>query len=116
MTIDAIFAQVSCRDLAASTEWFATLFGRQPDATPMDHLAEWRRPGAGLQLFEAAEHAGHAGHATLTLIVDDVATERERLAEAGLEPGEVETADYTSIARMRDPDGNLIVLAQPNQR
>jgi hypothetical protein len=72
----------------------------------MEHLAEWHQPGAGLQLFEAPEHAGHS-----TLIVDNVAAERERLAKVGLAPGEVEEADYTSIARMRDPDGNLIVLA-----
>jgi len=37
--------------------------------------------------------------------------ERQRLADAGLKVGEIEkTKDYF-IMRMKDPDGNLVVLA-----
>jgi len=47
-------------------------------------------------------------------LVEDIRAERDRLAEAGLVTGEIEAADYTSIMRLRDPDGNLVVLAQPH--
>lgn len=113
MALTAIFAQLSCSRLEESIGWFTRLFGRDPDARPMAGLAEWHEgKSAGFQLFEATDHAGHG---TLTLIVSDIAGDRARLAEAGLEPGPVEAADYTSICRMHDPDGNLVVLAQPTR-
>jgi hypothetical protein len=109
MTLRKIFAQLSCSDLAASTTWFTTLFGRKPDSTPMDHLAEWHHGSeAGFQLFQ---NSANAGKGTLTLIVEDLAQDRERLAS--LSPGEIERADYVNLIRLRDPDNNLVVLAEP---
>ena len=112
MPITRIFANLSCRDLAASTRWFAAVFGREPDRNPMTGLHEWDRGDAGLQLYEKPEDAGRG---TLTLIVDDIHDERRRLSDAGLAVTEIEPADYTTIMRLRDPDGNLVVLAQPNE-
>ncbi|QYF86318.1 VOC family protein [Brevundimonas sp. PAMC22021] len=111
MSIAKVYANLSCRDLNTSTRWFTALFGRDPDTAPMAGLHEWDCGSGGLQLYEKPEHAG-AG--TLTLIVDDIAAERARLDAAGLVVAEVEAADYTTIMRLRDPDGNLVVLAQPN--
>ena len=88
-------------------------FDRAPDATPMAGLAEWHhRGGAGLQLFENSEHAGYG---TLTLIVGDLRAEHVRLERAKLNPSPIEPATTTSLVRMNDPDGNLIVLAQPGK-
>ena len=112
MSLTAIYAQLSCTDLERSTEWFTLLFERKPDGTPMEGLAEWHHgEQAGFQLFEDANNAGRG---TLTLIVADLGAERSRLSEAGLLPGKVEEADYTTISRFRDPDDNLVVLAQPS--
>jgi hypothetical protein len=109
MTLRKIYAQLSCSDLASSTAWFQILFGRAPDATPMNHLAEWHHGGeAGFQLFENGENAGKG---TLTLIVDGLEQERTRLAS--LKPGEIERANYVNIFRLSDPDQNLVVLAEP---
>ena len=111
MALAKIYAHLSCTELERSVGWFTTLFGRAPDNRPMAGLAEWHhRDDAGLQLFQAADHAGHG---TLTLIVDGLADDRDRLAAAGLAPGEIETADYVVLIRLRDPDGNLVVLAEP---
>ena len=113
MAIDKIYAQLSCADLARSTLWFGRLFGRAPDARPMTGLVEWHHgDGAGLQLFE---DAAHAGHGTLTLIVRGLRGEQARLQRAELSPGEVEAADIVSLVRLRDPDGNLVVLAEPGR-
>ena len=113
MDLTAIYANVSCSGLGRSTAWFEALMGRSPDAAPMKGLVEWHhgREG-GLQLFE---NPAGAGHGTLTLIVGAVRDEHARLTEAGLAPGPVETADYTTIVRLRDPDSNLVVLAQPGR-
>jgi len=110
MAIEAIFAQVACTDLDASRGWYEALFGRAADAAPMKGLLEWHREGAGCQLFERPDAAGRT---TLTLIVSDIASERARLLEAGLAAGQVEGGDATSLVRLKDPDGNLVVLAEP---
>ena len=111
MAVQRIYAHLSCSDLAASLPWFEALFAREPDARPMDGLAEWHhRDAAGLQLFE---NPADAGRGTLTLIVEGLRDEHARLEKAGLRPGEVEAGDATSLVRLRDPDENLVVLAQP---
>ncbi len=113
MALDKIFAQLNCSDLTASEPWYETLFGRVPDARPMDGLIEWHHgDSAGLQLFENSEHAGHG---TLTLIVRKLREEHARLETGGLLPGDIEPATSTSIVRLRDIDGNLVVLAQPHE-
>ncbi len=111
MPIARLFAHLSCRDLAASEVWFTALFGRPPDARPMEGLAEWHEgAGAGLQLFE---DAGHAGRGTMTLIVTGLDDERGRLMARGIEGPSIEGGDPVRLLRLRDPDGNLVVLAEP---
>ncbi|QDT14814.1 VOC family protein [Alienimonas californiensis] len=111
MPLRRIFAHLSCSDPSASGAWFAALFNREPDARPMGSLQEWHHgDAAGLQLFE---NPADAGHGTLTLIVDGLPAERARLEAAGLNPGPIEPANYVRLIRLRDPDGNLVVLAEP---
>lgn len=114
MSIETIFANVSCSELERSIAWYKKLFGKPPARRPMAGLAEWQlTESAEMQLYEAKEHAGHS---TLTLGVMPIEPERERLAAAGLEPGPVESAEDFFIARLRDPDGNLVVLASARRR
>ena len=109
--IRTVLAQLCVRDLSVSDPWFEGLFGRSADLRPMPGLVEWRHgDAAGLQVFEAAENAGHG---VLTLIVEDLAGERARLVQAGLNPGPIEAATSVDLLRLKDPDGNLIVLAEP---
>jgi hypothetical protein len=109
MALDKIFAQLSCSDLTKSIGWFGTIFGREPDARPMDGLVEWHHANAGLQLFQGE----NAGRGTLTLIVSGLQDEHRRLSDAGLTPGAIESGNYVNLVRLRDPDNNLVVLAQP---
>ena len=109
MAIQTIFAHISCSDIAASEAWYAKLFGKPAGRRPMAGLVEWQfTDSAEVQLFEDAKNAGRG---TLTLGVLPLGEERRRLAEAGLNPGPIEEAEDFYILRMRDPDGNLIVLA-----
>lgn len=112
MAFKKMYAQLNCADLSVSQGWYEKFFGRSPDASPMIGLAEWHdAASAGLQLFENSEDAGHG---TLTIIVDGLDAEYARLSEAGLNPNDIEPATSTSLVRLNDPDGNLIVLAQPS--
>jgi predicted enzyme related to lactoylglutathione lyase len=54
-----------------------------------------------------------AGRGAIFLIVDDVAAERERLRDVGIVLGADIPGDYSTLAQVRDPDGNLITLATP---
>jgi hypothetical protein len=73
-------------------------------------MAAWHQNNqAAFQLFQDLKNAGHA---TMTLGVSDLNSERSGLAELKLQPGPVEEAGYVSIVRLRDPDQNLIVLAE----
>lgn len=111
MSIERIFAHVSCSDLDESAHWYEQLFARPADASPMDHLREWHEGDqAGLQLFEDSYKAGQS---TLTLIVTDAREDFLRLKEAGLNPGEVERGGGGHLVKLADPDGNLVVLAEP---
>ena len=110
MSLKKIYAHVDCSDLTKSIGWYEKLFSRKPDALPMKGLAEWHHgEDAGFQLFE---DSAHAGANTLTLIVEELREEHKRLVDWGLNPGEVESSKSVSIVRLKDPDRNLIVLAQ----
>ena len=63
---------------------------------------------AEVQVHESPENAGHS---VLTLGVLPLEPERRRLETAGLKPGAIETADDYYLLRLRDPDGNLIMVA-----
>jgi catechol 2,3-dioxygenase-like lactoylglutathione lyase family enzyme len=54
-----------------------------------------------------------AGRGAIFLIVDDVAAERERLRGVGIVLSADIPGDYSTLAQVRDPDGNLIIFATP---
>ena len=109
MSIQTIFAHVSCADIEVSVTWYSKLFGKAPLRRPMKGLAEWQfSESAEVQVFEDRKHAGAS---TLTLGVLPIEPERERLLDAGLNPGPIEETDGYFIMRLRDPDQNLVVLA-----
>jgi catechol 2,3-dioxygenase-like lactoylglutathione lyase family enzyme len=108
MNIAAIYANLNCSDLQRSQRWFEALFQRQADNRPMPGLVEWHHKGrCGFQLFENADDAGNG---TVTLIVRDIRSEHQRLCT--ISPGQLEMGQNSMVLRLRDPDGNLVVLAE----
>ena len=57
-----------------------------------------------------------AGKGVAFFYVDDLAAERRRLQGLGIELGDDIKGDYSTLAQVRDPDGNLISLATPPSR
>jgi catechol 2,3-dioxygenase-like lactoylglutathione lyase family enzyme len=98
-------------DLAASEAWYTKLLGRGPDNRPMATLVQWELfDHVGLALSSSAEIAGHG---VMFLIVEDVGAERRRLASLGITLGNDIPGDYSTLAQVRDPDGNMLTLATP---
>ncbi|MHC5234372.1 VOC family protein [Brucella sp. LJL56] len=98
-------------DLGAAEAWYTKLFGRGPDNRPMGTLVQWElfnQAGGGISTDNEI-----AGRGTIFLIVDDVASEREQLRDVGIMLGDDMPDDYSTLAPVRDPDGNLITLATP---
>lgn len=114
MKLQKIYTALLTADLAAAEGWYTGLLGRGPDNRPMDTLVQWElfdQGGLGLSTDEEI-----AGKGVMFLYVEDLAAERRRLQALGIELGNDIKGDYSTLAQVRDPDGNLLTLATPPSR
>ena len=111
MSIHGVLAQSTVSDLEAAQEWYAALFGRQPDANPMPGLLEWHLgEGYGVQVFSEPERAGRSSVVVQESDLDGCAA---RVAEAGIEHDGVGDLSSGRALMLTDPDGNWVVLTGP---
>lgn len=101
-------------DLAAAEGWYTKLLGRRPDYRPMATMVQWELSGRGGLALSTDDEI--AGKGVMFVIVDDVAAERRRLQDLGIELGKDIEGDYSTLAQVRDPDGNVLTLATPPSR
>jgi catechol 2,3-dioxygenase-like lactoylglutathione lyase family enzyme len=114
MNLKRIYTALLTADLAAAEAWYTKLFGRGPDHRPMVTLLHWELfDQGGLMLSNSGEIAGKG---VMFLYVADLQGERRRLQSLGIEFGDDIPGDYSTLAQLRDPDGNLITLATPPTR
>jgi len=114
MNVRKIYTALLTTDLAAAEGWYTKLLGRGPDNRPMDTLVQWELfDHGGLALSSDDEIAGRG---VMFLYVDDVAAQRRRLQGLGIVLGNDIEGDYSTLAQVRDPDGNLLTLATPPSR
>jgi catechol 2,3-dioxygenase-like lactoylglutathione lyase family enzyme len=114
MTPQKIYTALLTSNLAAAEGWYTKLLGRGPDNRPMDTLVQWELfDQAGLMLSDSDEIAGKG---VMFLYVDDVAAGRRRLQSLGIRLGDDIEGDYSTLAQVHDPDGNLITFASPPSR
>jgi catechol 2,3-dioxygenase-like lactoylglutathione lyase family enzyme len=114
MNLQKMYIFLLTADLAAAEGLYTKLLGRGPDYRPMDTLVQWElfdHGGVGLSTDDES-----AGRGVMFLIVDDVAAERRRLQGLGIVLGDNIKGDYSTLAQVRDPDGNLLTLATPPSR
>jgi len=111
MRIKGIYAALAASDIAVAEAFYTKLFGRGPDDRPMDNLIQWRNvAGANIQIFKDNQNAGSS---LCTIVVPDMTEARASLHAIGLRlSGEREGA-FGKIAKLADPDGNQITLAEP---
>jgi predicted enzyme related to lactoylglutathione lyase len=109
MNLGKMYSALLTADLTAAEAWYTKLLGRGPDHRPMDTLVQWELfDQGGLMLSNSDEIAGRG---VMFLYVDDVASERRRLQSLGIVLGDNIEGDYSTVAQVRDPDGNLLTLA-----
>jgi len=114
MNLQKTYTALLTADLAAAEGWYTKLLGRGPDNRPMHTLGQWELfDHSGLALSTDDEIAGRG---VMFLVVDDVAAERRRLHGLGIVLGDDIEGDYSTLAQVHDPDGNLITLATPPSR
>jgi catechol 2,3-dioxygenase-like lactoylglutathione lyase family enzyme len=111
MKLQKIYSALLTTDLTAAESWYTKLLGRGPDYRPMETLIQWDLfAHGGLQL---ATDDNLAGNGALFLLVGDIATERQRLRDLGISLGDDIQGTYSTLAQVRDPDGNQVTLATP---
>jgi len=114
MNLQKLYTSLLTADLVAAEGWYTKLLGREPDHRPMDTLVQWELfEHGGLMLSNSDEIAGKGA---MFLYVDDLAAERTRLRGLGIALGDDIPGDYSTLAQLRDRDGNLITLATPPAR
>ena len=108
MTINRLLAQMTVSDLDRAVEWYARVFGREPDARPMDGLVEWHLGDAfGIQVWLDPERAGHSA---MVLDESDLEGRAAALDAAGLPFEGPREVTASRIVQLVDPDGNQIVI------
>jgi catechol 2,3-dioxygenase-like lactoylglutathione lyase family enzyme len=114
VNLQKIYTALRAADLTASEDWYSKLLGRRPDYRPMDTLVQWELfDHGGLMLSTSDEIAGRG---VIFLYVDNIATERHRLRGLGIVLGDDIEGDYSTLAQVRDLDGNMVTLATPPTR
>ncbi|RAI31014.1 VOC family protein [Rhodoplanes serenus] len=114
MHLQKVYTALLTADLAAAEDWYTKLLGRGPDNRPMATLVQWELfDQGGLALSTDDEIAGRG---VMFFYVADVAAERRRLEGLGIVLGDDIAGDYSTLAQVRDPDGNLLTLATPPSR
>jgi predicted enzyme related to lactoylglutathione lyase len=114
MDVQKIYTALLAADLAAAESWYTKLFGRGPDHRPMHTLVQWELFDEGGLMLSSSDEI--AGKGVMFLYVDDLPAERRRLQKLGIVIGDDIPGDYSTLAQLHDPDGNLITLATPPTR
>lgn len=114
MKLEKMYASLLTADLAAAERWYTILFGHGPDWRPMPTLLHWELPGRGGLMLASSEEIASQG--SIFLYVADLAAERIRLEKDGIPLGNDIAGDYSTLAQVRDLDGNLVTLASPPSR
>ncbi|GAA4544031.1 VOC family protein [Pseudonocardia xishanensis] len=111
MAISNVLAQATVSDLDAAEQWYSVLFGRAPDARPMDGLLEWRLGSSfGVQVFAEPDRAGRS---SMVLGEDDLDGLAARLADAGVDHDGPQQVTASRILALQDSDGNRVVFTGP---
>jgi catechol 2,3-dioxygenase-like lactoylglutathione lyase family enzyme len=114
MKVEKIYPSLLVADLAAAERWYTELLGRGPDYRPMPTLLHWELFDEGGLMLSTSDEIASRG--SIFLYVAELAAERRRLESAGIALGEDFAGDYSTLAQVRDPDGNLVTLATPPSR
>lgn len=109
MNINYVLAVVPVTDIAVARDWYAQLFGREPDNNPMDTLYEWHLTTNGW--LQVTIDTDRAGSAQVNLAVDDLTAAMAEITERGIAAGDLQQVNKGVVLYpITDPDGNVLTL------
>ena len=108
------FAGLPVSDYAAAYEWYVRLLGRPADMFPLEREAVWQlTPTSSVYVVQDSERAGSG---LVTLAVDDLDANEERLTADGLALTEQSGGASPQRLVIEDADGNsLTFFHDPSQ-
>lgn len=113
MVKDVAFFAYSVRDVPAAIAFYRDVIGLKPGNMVSEHWAEF---DAGNTTFGVGngEPLGMAPGTSFGAVfeVDDINAERERLAKAGVDAGEVHESPVCFSLFFSDPEGNKLAFHQ----
>jgi predicted enzyme related to lactoylglutathione lyase len=111
MSIEYVFAGLAVTSVDAAINWYERLLGKPPDMRPNDREATWRLTETASVYIVADED--RAGQSAVTMFVDDLDAELDRIARRGIPMGRAQTTPgLPRRVKISDPDGNAIQLAE----
>lgn len=117
MNADQVLATVTVSDFAASSAWYARLFGRAPDYCPNDSCVEWNiARSARIQVLPRDSDVVEGSAKSLAsvgIIVEDLDDVLTKLQGRHIDAAPPQTAThFLRFAPVSDPDGNLVTFVQ----
>lgn len=115
MTVTHVFAGMRVGDYPSARAWYERLLGRAPAMLPTDVEAVWQLTDGGWLYIVAAGGGDAAGGAVVTLLVDDLEACVAEISARGIgcDHREQVGGGTGRKATFVDPDGNIVVFAQP---
>jgi catechol 2,3-dioxygenase-like lactoylglutathione lyase family enzyme len=127
MAATTVNVRYMVNDVEASVAWYTRHLGFEPLSNAAPAFADVRRGPLRLLLSGKTSSAGRpmpdgrqpvpGGWNRIQLVVDDLATEVEKMRTAGVRlRNEIVTGPGGSQILLEDPSGNLVELFQPARR
>ena len=113
MTFTYAFAGLAVSDFAAAYAWYVRLLGRPADMFPHEREAVWRLTSGGA--IYVVSDPDRAGNGLVTLALDDLDAQAQRLKMNGLEFEEPSNDTAPRRLVVRDVDGNTITFFEDPQ-
>lgn len=111
MQIREALIDIPVTDGPQAWDFYTRLFGRSWDAQPTPSCCAWQvRPDTWVQVLTDVPATRPTGFA---LVVADLASEQDRLAQAGITCGEVTVyPGFVQYCDVTDPEGTVISLVE----
>jgi len=117
MNAHQVLATVAVSDFAASSAWYARLFGRAPDNRPNASCAEWQiAKSTTIQVLPRqgfVDQPNRARWASVGIIVDDLDEVLAGLQGRQINASSPQTAThFVRFVPVSDPDGNMVTFVE----
>ncbi|HEY8683084.1 MAG TPA: VOC family protein [Rhodanobacter sp.] len=117
MKISQVLATVAVSDFAASSAWYARLFGRAPDHCPSTSCAEWQiASSATIQLMHKdafVDTRNRSGRASIGIVVADLDRALSDMRKRQIEvAAPLTVTHFVRFAPVTDPDGNRVTFVE----